>query len=723
METNPSITYGTLVSNIQLFHDQLSIGIDKLATNTLPLVRATGASVDDFHRRQIEQLLYTFRVSTVTRVSQIFDQLDVAFASRHSAGNVNRSIDVRLPEVRPPEVPAPEVPAPDRPAKRLNVLSRQASSVGQANNQSVYSPLADPSRTTTDEFSIFIRWFAPFLISCIESSIAGHRHRKTAGGFSDDINTSGVIGRMITSSSSSSSQKPITLTTVTPFQAKEIGKGLCLAIITNSTPEGALHTFKNASPFVKSICQVPEMQNLLLSVTTSVMRSSEIGAVLRLFIFASFSIANQISDLIMIRSYWLAEETFYAFGILTMLVLTILLQIGVVFIQHRHRGLWRLTKETMYVCFGIKSGVDAYRAARGYQHHDGAPFNQPTELTFCKGIKMAFHLIPGAIFQIMALLNQQSPFENKFANISIAISIASTAFASSSITFDMDVINVSRSESYFYGMVRSDFYERLMGFFFMFMFSAVQITSRSYICALLLNTDPMYLFYYVGAELSIYLAYKWLRNDLLYWVPIPGIWGYMFSIVARSGVKILTDFTCCAHFRHPYDLGGIYWTMSLFVSNLFNIIVSRYIGSILVTGSLCILWIIFFISFMCSINHSHWSTFFDTRTSGQFTVDNFFERPEDDDAGRIFVFDVRRTYWKPIENEVKSWIQTRWDCWERERPTAFNTRFLNLLLEEFHDLLPPNASRKQGGLFGHQPDLNRRSSIAHVIDLINSAHT
>jgi len=53
------------------------------------------------------------------------------------------------------------------------------------------------------------------------------------------------------------------------------------------------------------------------------------------------------------------------------------------------------------------------------------------------------------------------------------------------------------------------------------------------------------------------------RGDVHYWVPVVGKTGWFVSIIARVAVKIIVDFTGCIHFRHPKELGGLYYSLTL----------------------------------------------------------------------------------------------------------------------------------------------------------------
>ena len=71
------------------------------------------------------------------------------------------------------------------------------------------------------------------------------------------------------------------------------------------------------------------------------------------------------------------------------------------------------------------------------------------------------------------------------------------------------------------------------------------------------------LVYFVGGEVLLYLAWKLLRGDFLYWVRVEGVLGVILSALERVFVKVVVDFTGCVHFRHPYELGGAAFTTSI----------------------------------------------------------------------------------------------------------------------------------------------------------------
>ncbi|GMH74612.1 hypothetical protein TrLO_g4240 [Triparma laevis f. longispina] len=74
-----------------------------------------------------------------------------------------------------------------------------------------------------------------------------------------------------------------------------------------------------------------------------------------------------------------------------------------------------------------------------------------------------------------------------------------------------------------------------------------------------------YALLYLGVEIAVYLGLKVLRKDYTHWLPIKGLFSLVVSGIVRVVVKMIEDFTDCMHYRHPYEVGGLYFTVNLFV--------------------------------------------------------------------------------------------------------------------------------------------------------------
>ena len=140
-----------------------------------------------------------------------------------------------------------------------------------------------------------------------------------------------------------------------------------------------------------------------------------------------------------------------------------------------------------------------------------------------------------------------------FALASIGISAATTGFTSAIISFDMYVDVAHRKvQPKFYGYIPDDNGLRGRCFALMTLISALHNVSRSLGCALLAAGDGRLVVVFVGGEITVYIAYKLLREDFFYFMKLDGALAIVLSFVERFAAKIIVDFTGCLHFRHPY---------------------------------------------------------------------------------------------------------------------------------------------------------------------------
>ena len=64
-------------------------------------------------------------------------------------------------------------------------------------------------------------------------------------------------------------------------------------------------------------------------------------------------------------------------------------------------------------------------------------------------------------------------------------------------------------------------------------------------------------------DLGIYLTVKCVRGDLWYWLPMSERTQLINSLIIRISVKIISDFKSIVQFRHPSEVGGLYWLCGL----------------------------------------------------------------------------------------------------------------------------------------------------------------
>ena len=135
--------------------------------------------------------------------------------------------------------------------------------------------------------------------------------------------------------------------------------------------------------------------------------------------------------------------------------------------------------------------------------------------------------------------------------MSIGVSALTTGFASAMISFDRDVDPQGRKiNPKFYGYIPDDHRLRSRCFMLMTMLGALHNLSRSIGYALLaVAGGTTMVLSFVGGEMMIYLMWKALRRDLLYWFKLDGFLGIFGSFLIRVLVKVIVDFSGCLQFR------------------------------------------------------------------------------------------------------------------------------------------------------------------------------
>jgi len=65
---------------------------------------------------------------------------------------------------------------------------------------------------------------------------------------------------------------------------------------------------------------------------------------------------------------------------------------------------------------------------------------------------------------------------------------------------------------------------------------------------------------YLGAEMGLYFLIKIARDDFEYWIPESYfLVSLLLNTLLRFVMKAVTDFTSIVPFRHPFEMGGVYW--------------------------------------------------------------------------------------------------------------------------------------------------------------------
>ncbi|GMH93230.1 hypothetical protein TL16_g12570 [Triparma laevis f. inornata] len=276
---------------------------------------------------------------------------------------------------------------------------------------------------------------------------------------------------------------------------------------------------------------------------------------------AILSVTGLITDLFVLWQYWEGSERMlkYRNASLASLTTLIVLQLMVVVIQNRKKGVRRILKEMAYVITGLKAPLDAYRVASGAEQEKDTEIDAMTEMTYCKCIEMFAESIPGIVIQTSAITNYLNSGGSVLmtAYLSLAVSILTTGVVSATLSYDWDTDPKNRAAvPDYYGYVPDSQRIRVV----MMLMSLIGISSVKVLLTTLLVVclgfvNVIYVVYFIGGDMMFYLLLKEERGKIRYWVPIDRLAGLMISLLIRAVVKFIVDFA---------GVSGLYFTLNLF---------------------------------------------------------------------------------------------------------------------------------------------------------------
>ena len=449
--------------------------------------------------------------------------------------------------------------------------------------------------------------------------------------------------------------------------------------------------------------EVEGFEEFMLVIANNTMRDSIYGMVMRVSMGAVLSTTDAVTDIYVISTYYKSEELYgQANAMLAMLLVNMIFQLITVYIQYNRKSWLVIGKEALITMAFLRPAVDAYKVSTNHEDKE-VGMDQLSEMVVNKGIELGCESIPGCVLQLFVWLS--APEEaGTYALVSIGISCLTTGFASAMIAFDMDVdVPHRKAQPNFYGYIPDEHEPRGKCFTLMTLMSALHNLSRSFGYAILTISDASKALLFIGGEIGFYLLFKILRRDFHHWIPgFP----WFFSLIHRIIVKVIADFTGCLHLRHPYEMGGLGFTISMIWAQAFPFVALQYFDSEIkdiMTDFLAFsfsAWMVSNIIFFCTIDLSYLNTFFGTKTAPQYTCELYLTSKEDFQKLDA-IFTNRIEYTKSIREEVKEWVAANIDEWRRIEPDWFN---IEMIPDEF---LPLNVFGTEGGF-----DRRRRSSVS-----------
>jgi hypothetical protein len=134
-------------------------------------------------------------------------------------------------------------------------------------------------------------------------------------------------------------------------------------------------------------------------------------------------------------------------------------------------------------------------------------------------------------------------------------------------------------------------------------------------------------------------------------------------------------------FRHPYELGGMYWMFGfvLTMGSLPVAIILAEMGNVAeeglklawkVVGTLIPCTVVLFAVFFLSVERKYWGTFYSIQKGKELTMKGFKEGNGDEVKAAHMA--MSKHHWISIEHEVKAWVEANWERWEDEKPNWFD---------------------------------------------------
>jgi hypothetical protein len=427
--------------------------------------------------------------------------------------------------------------------------------------------------------------------------------------------------------------------------------------------------------------EFPWMEGMFVEIGKGVVKTAPWGLMFRVTVGAVTSMFDLLTDVYVTYMFWSDKKYGYFKASLASLAVSIGMQMLLVLVQNKKLGMLRVVRECFPILIGFKPAVDAYRVAKGEKQEAGQVIDALTELSFMKGIEMFAESIPGVIIQLMAIATNDGDVADA-AWISLSISAMTTGYASATISYDFDTDPVRREQvPDFYGYVPANPTKRSIIFVLMMLFSAGMLIIRCMTIVVLGLLGGNWVSLYVGADLGLYLIVKVLRGDFWYWMRLDGNAEIVSSIVSRVLVKVVGDFTSIVQFRHPNEVGGLYWIFGFILtmgSLPIAILVAerKYVEDEVlklawkVVGIFIPCTALLFAVFFFNIEKKYWGTFYSWQRGKDLTVKNF--REGSDSVKALYAFEFSKHHWKAIEEDVKSWVEANWERWLEEKPKWFD---------------------------------------------------
>jgi len=496
----------------------------------------------------------------------------------------------------------------------------------------------------------------------------------------------------------------------------------------NGNAEDVVDSFINTFPaLVECKRKFPFFESMMLVISTEQKSKVTTEKLIKSGGSCAFGMTDLVTDLYAVSYYFMSGEETLGQLMLTFILTATMLQLIIVFVNHRHSPRTCFT-EMVYTAFMVKCGINKFRVLTNQSYPPEsrtiiAPIGELISLKLCEVFSES---IPCTLIQVIGLLRSDN--YNTVLTLSLISSAIFTAEGIIWLTYTTDNnADLRRQNPIFFGFVPLVGVRRKLLQVSMMTMSFSHLLTKCMTYSMLWRAGKEVFLLIFGVDLLLYILYKFLRQDLSYFLRLDGKLRFFMSLFMRLVSKIVNDFTAMPHLRSPYELGGFYWCYSMIWSlatGLYALHISKegegegegegeskgkegidYNTLEMICLSLWLLWAGSFASTILFCNPNFRHTFFNTKTSKMHSLDNFLHG---DDESRMSIFTRHESLWRPFAGQVKSWLNESWEMWYIEAPVWFNDHTIALIPE---DMLPAGVEEMtaQKRTYGRS---RRRSSIS-----------
>lgn len=368
---------------------------------------------------------------------------------------------------------------------------------------------------------------------------------------------SGVSNLELSMAIVDSSLRDAPFETISIVDIEKVGRSFANHMISNLKPPVAVEEFIVEYDFATALdARCSEFRPLLLQLATAHFKKGLFGVKFRLYSGAALSIADMISDVVMIFQYFRNGNMGYVKSLIGSICANLFFQSVFVLLQNRKKSKLELFRELLYLFSGVSPGIHAYRVANGEERVSTDFFTPSLMHVCCKACDVVGECIPGLIIQLHAYLTLSK--SSVFAPVSLVLSTATTSFTVVMLFYDKDTDMLCRATNpEFYGAFPDGVGARAYTLCVLMVFTMSHVFSKCFGLTILWCTFGGSLAWCAWAlDLVLFCLIKIVQGDWFTWLPIDSLLvAHAGSLLFRFANKLMVDFTGFMQLRHSFEMG------------------------------------------------------------------------------------------------------------------------------------------------------------------------